>query len=349
MRVGRAITPPEARSIGLTGGLPQAMPSASAVAAAAATAKIQAMDAVATNMGVDASQLVIPAPPPVQVDWRDRQIRKCGLPRDELGRPIKAMSQITNKKPRSRSRSRDRRSPRRDRDRDSRGHDRSRDDKKSSRDRSRSRDRVKREKAASPPPPPAPAGVPAPPAPRLVETPLQLGGLPQPPTIPASSFMGTTTGGMSEAQDKALQLEVDKKLQDEGEAVTLKQQEDMSIRGKTARQMVMQRLMGARERVESGVLLLRNMVGPEDVDEELQEEIQQECGKYGKVENVIIYQEKQDDSDEAEVRVKIFVEFSDSIETKKAKNSLDGRFFGGRTISAHIYDQELYDQQDFSA
>ena len=27
--------------------------------------------------------------------------------------------------------------------------------------------------------------------------------------------MGTTTGGMSEAQDKALQLEVDKKLQDE--------------------------------------------------------------------------------------------------------------------------------------
>ena len=31
-------------------------------------------------------------------------------------------------------------------------------------------------------------------------------------------------------------------------------------------------------------------VGPDEVDEELHEEIQQECGKYGKVENVVIYQ-----------------------------------------------------------
>ena len=77
-------------------------------------------------------------------------------------------------------------------------------------------------------------------------------------------------------------------------------------------------------------------------------------------------QEKQDDSDDAEVHVKIFVEFHESIEAKKAKNGLDGRwkflpltsaflkfklfrFFGGRTVSALIYDQEMYDQQDFSA
>merc|ERR1711994_118812 len=89
--------------------------------------------------------------------------------------------------------------------------------------------------------------------------------------------------------------------------------------------------------------------GPDEVDEELHDEIQQECGKYGKVENVVIYQEKQDDSEEAEVHVKIFVEFHESIEAKKAKNGLDGRYFGGRTVSALIYDQEMYDQQDFSA
>merc|ERR1712192_285321 len=100
---------------------------------------------------------------------------------------------------------------------------------------------------------------------------------------------------------------------------------------------------------ESVVLLLKNMVGADEVDEELHEEIQQECGKYGKVENVVIYQEKQDDSEDAEVHVKIFVEFHESIEAKKAKNGLDGRFFGGRTVSALIYDQEMYDQQDFSA
>ena len=32
------------------------------------------------------------------------------------------------------------------------------------------------------------------------------------------------------------------------------------------------------------------MVGSEEVDEQLQEEIEEECSKYGDVENVIIYQ-----------------------------------------------------------
>jgi len=154
---------------------------------------------------------------------------------------------------------------------------------------------------------------------------------------------------MEGVQEKAMQLEMDKKLQDEGEPVTLKQQEDMQIRGKSARQMVMQKLMGARGKVDSVVLLLKNMVGSDEVDEDLHDEIQAECGKYGKVENVVIYQEKQDDSEEAEIHVKIFVEFQESLDAKKAKNALDGRFFGGRTVSALIYDQEMYDQQDFSA
>merc|ERR1719376_717353 len=57
LRVGRAITPPDTRNLGLNS-TPTVMPSASAVAAAAATAKIQAMDAVASNLGVDASKLV---------------------------------------------------------------------------------------------------------------------------------------------------------------------------------------------------------------------------------------------------------------------------------------------------
>jgi poly(U)-binding-splicing factor PUF60 len=107
--------------------------------------------------------------------------------------------------------------------------------------------------------------------------------------------------------------------------------------------------MGARGKAESRVLLLRNMVGPKDVDEELQEDIDQECSKYGKVTNIVIYQEKQDDTMEAEVVVKIFVEFKDSLDAKKGKDGLDGRFFAGRNISARIYEQELFDQQDYAA
>jgi len=58
------------------------------------------------------------------------------------------------------------------------------------------------------------------------------------------------------------------------------------------------------------VIILRNMVGVEDVDEDLQEEITDECSKFGSVVRVVIYQEKQSEEDNAEVIVKIFVEFS---------------------------------------
>ena len=172
-----------------------------------------------------------------------------------------------------------------------------------------------------------------------------------PPTIPAESFSQTaSTGvtGVADAQNKAQQIELEKKLMDQGEPATLKQQEDMSIKGKSARQMVMQRLMGSRAKVESVVLLLRNMVSAEDVDESLQEEIEEECNRYGKVENVIIYQERESEAEDAEVHVKIFVEFSKHEDVKQAQSALDGRFFGGRTVTAKVYDQELYDQQDLS-
>ena len=64
--------------------------------------------------------------------------------------------------------------------------------------------------------------------------------------------------------------------------------------------------------VQSRVMILRNMVGPQDLDEELESEVTDECGRYGNVERVIIYQEKQSKDDNAEVVVKIFVEFAQS-------------------------------------
>ena len=53
------------------------------------------------------------------------------------------------------------------------------------------------------------------------------------------------------------------------------------------------------------------MVGPEDLDDDLENEVTDECGKYGSVNRVIIYQEKQGEEEDAEVIVKIFVEFSE--------------------------------------
>lgn len=61
--------------------------------------------------------------------------------------------------------------------------------------------------------------------------------------------------------------------------------------------------------LQSRVMILRNMVGPEEVDEDLESEVVDECSKYGSVNRVIIYQEKQSEEDDAEILVKIFVEF----------------------------------------
>jgi len=131
----------------------------------------------------------------------------------------------------------------------------------------------------------------------------------------------------------------------ENEPQTLRQQENMSIKGQNARHLVMQKLM---RKTESSVLILKNMVTIDDVDEDLQTDVTEECSKYGAVEHVIIYQEKQSEADDAEVIVKIFVEFSKASEAEAAKESLNNRFFGGRLVKADIYDKNLYDHNDLS-
>ena len=58
----------------------------------------------------------------------------------------------------------------------------------------------------------------------------------------------------------------------------------------------------------SRVILLRNMVGPGEVDEDLEEETGNECTKYGDVTNVIIF-EVTEPNYPPEETVRIFIEF----------------------------------------
>merc|ERR1711881_108636 len=86
------------------------------------------------------------------------------------------------------------------------------------------------------------------------------------------------------AAQKKQQEELQKKLMEGQEPATLQQQENMSIKGQSARHLVMQKLM--RTQAQSGVIVLRNMVGPENIDEELEDEINEECSNFGEVERV---------------------------------------------------------------
>lgn len=72
---------------------------------------------------------------------------------------------------------------------------------------------------------------------------------------------------------------------------------------------MMHRVLILRLFLQTRVMILRNMVGAEEVDEDLESEVIDECSKYGAVNRVIIYQEKQSEDEDAEVLVKIFVEF----------------------------------------
>lgn len=82
------------------------------------------------------------------------------------------------------------------------------------------------------------------------------------------------------------------------------------------------------------------MVGPGDVDEELEPEVKDECNtKYGDVIKVLIFELPNAPHDEA---VRIFVEFKRIESAIKAVVDLNGRFFGGRQVKAGFYDVEKF-------
>ena len=98
------------------------------------------------------------------------------------------------------------------------------------------------------------------------------------------------------------------------------------------------------------------MVGPGEVDDELEPEIKEEChGKYGDVSKVVIFEMPNTSPEEA---VRIFIEFKRVESAIKgllvvgkmifialmiwhlftAVVDLNGRFFGGRQVQARFYD-----------
>ena len=87
----------------------------------------------------------------------------------------------------------------------------------------------------------------------------------------------------------------------------------------------------------SRTILLENLVGPEEVDDDLVGEIKEECEKYGKVEDVAML--PFDPKKPGEI-VKAAVTFAAPSDAAKAITNLHRRYFGGRVISArpHVVD-----------
>lgn len=313
LRVGKAITPPGSFYGPLTA--PTQMPTAAAVAAAAATAKIQAMDALATNaiglvQGLSTSPTSMSQLPPVGVVGSVPPVGSIG----GSGQSVPPIGMVGDSPTTSSI-------------------------------------------ATSPSVPPVgvvtslptnisvSSNLPPPKVMTSVPVPGSTSSTSASPTYTMANMNAVNPLGGNDELKVNHQEELAKKLMDDNEPQTLQQQETMSIKGQSARHLVMQKLM---RRTESSVVILRNMVGIEEVDEFLQDEITEECGRFGTVSHVIIYQEKQSDEEDAEVIVKIFVEFSSPHESMKAQEALNGRYFGGRLVKAELYDQNMYNHNDLS-
>ncbi|KAL7371433.1 hypothetical protein ABVT39_026879 [Epinephelus coioides] len=87
------------------------------------------------------------------------------------------------------------------------------------------------------------------------------------------------------------------------------------------------------------VVLLRNMVGRGEVDEDLEGETKEECEKYGKVVKCVIFEIAAVPDDEA---VRIFLEFERVESAIKAVVDLNGRYFGGRVVKACFYNLDKF-------
>lgn len=95
----------------------------------------------------------------------------------------------------------------------------------------------------------------------------------------------------------------------------------------------------------SKVLLLRNVVAPGEVDEDLEDEVAEECEKFGPVFRVLIF-ELEDPGRSAGEAVRVFAEFTEAASAARCLEGMNGRFFGGRTIRASYYSEALFAENE---
>lgn len=85
-------------------------------------------------------------------------------------------------------------------------------------------------------------------------------------------------------------------------------------------------------------------VSGEEGKKEFADEIKEEMEKCGQVVNVIVHV---DESQEEDRQVRVFVEFTNNAQAIKAFVMMNGRFFGGRSVSAGFQNVSDYNNREF--
>lgn len=98
----------------------------------------------------------------------------------------------------------------------------------------------------------------------------------------------------------------------------------------------------------SKVLLLRNMVTPAEVEDGLEEEVTEECQRFGTVTSCFIFECSEAAGLPPDQAVRIFVEFDTVEAAGRALASLHGRFFAGRRVSCRPFDEDRFQRFDLA-
>eukprot|EP00455_Lapot_gusevi_P055724 TRINITY_DN9100_c0_g1_i5.p1 TRINITY_DN9100_c0_g1~~TRINITY_DN9100_c0_g1_i5.p1 ORF type:complete len:413 (-),score=101.36 TRINITY_DN9100_c0_g1_i5:29-1267(-) len=93
-------------------------------------------------------------------------------------------------------------------------------------------------------------------------------------------------------------------------------------------------------------ILLKNMIGRNEVDPDLEVEVREECENYGEVKQVVVHIDKKTSNDDEAVL--IFVKFASPEAASRARSQLDKRFFGGRVVKAEFFDDGKFDRHEFA-
>jgi len=123
----------------------------------------------------------------------------------------------------------------------------------------------------------------------------------------------------------------------------LSKEENLTIGGVNQRLALMQKLARSSQPT-SRVLGLKNMLTPEDLDEDLEGEITSEVSKYGVVQRLVIFHE---DEGLPSATVKVFILFATEQDATVAQEKLHGRWFGGSQIIAEFWDERRFEANDF--
>ncbi|GBC00242.1 hypothetical protein RclHR1_00380010 [Rhizophagus clarus] len=172
--------------------------------------------------------------------------------------------------------------------------------------------------------------------------PLPAGATPPPPIVTSPSV--SAAAAAAKAQNAAAKIAADLAARGQTAVESVAQEENMSISA-SQRYAIMQKL--ARQE-SSPVVVIKNAVAPSEVDDTLEDEFKEECSNYGNVERVVVYVDSEEIFESEQGLVKIFVEFDDENAAEKAKEKLDGRWFGGRRINASLFDLKKFQTGDYS-